>query len=97
MYSHAPNDYKCPFCRLIAGEDMGPNGSVQGDIVYRDARVAAIIASKWWRNNKGHILVRGTGWQDIEAEPETNVSISYRAYPQPLHDIGLVVNSTFLV
>lgn len=57
MYSHAPKDYNCPFCRLIAGEDMGPNGSVQGDIVYRDARVAAIIASKWWWNNKGHVLV----------------------------------------
>lgn len=57
MYTHAPEHYHCPFCRLIAGEDMGPEGSVQDDIVYRDDRVVAIIASKWWWNNKGHVIV----------------------------------------
>lgn len=57
MYSHAPVGYRCPFCRLFSGEDLGPAGSSRDDIVYQDGRVAAIIASKWWRNNKGHVLI----------------------------------------
>jgi histidine triad (HIT) family protein len=57
MYTHAPEGYRCPFCRLFAGEDLGPNGSTPNDILYRDDRVAAIMATKWWRNTRGHVLV----------------------------------------
>lgn len=57
MLSHAPHDYACPFCRLIAGADLGPSGSTQRDLVYRDDDVLAFVASKWWPNNKGHVLV----------------------------------------
>ena len=57
MYNHAPDDYTCPFCRLAQGEDVGGKGSVQDDVVYRDADVTAFIASSWWPNNRGHVLI----------------------------------------
>lgn len=57
MFSHAPEGYRCPFCRLAQGEDVGGHGSTQDDVVYRDADVTAFIASHWWPNNRGHILI----------------------------------------
>lgn len=57
MFCHAPPGYDCPFCRLVAGSDLGPSGSTQRDLVYQDDEVAAWVASKWWPNNKGHVLV----------------------------------------
>jgi histidine triad (HIT) family protein len=60
MFQHEPQGYQCPFCRVLDGDDLGPSGSVPGDIVYRDDKVAALIASKWWRNTKGHVLVLPT-------------------------------------
>jgi histidine triad (HIT) family protein len=57
MYNHAPEGYRCPFCRLLAGEDLGPGGSNPDDIVFRNDQVAIIVSSKWWRNTKGHVLV----------------------------------------
>ncbi|CAA9306293.1 MAG: Bis(5'-nucleosyl)-tetraphosphatase (asymmetrical) [uncultured Chloroflexia bacterium] len=56
MFSHAPEDYACPFC-LLAGADLGSDGSNQNDVIYRDDEVTAFVASKWWPNNKGHVLV----------------------------------------
>lgn len=56
-YSHKPEGYECPFCRVVSGVE-GPNqGTKQRDIVYKNEFVTAFIASKWWPNNKGHALV----------------------------------------
>src|SRR5690606_7829846 len=33
------------------------DGSSPGDIIHRDDQVAAIVASKWWPRNKGHVLI----------------------------------------
>jgi histidine triad (HIT) family protein len=55
--SHAPADYACPFCSVMRGDNRGPLGTVQDDIVYRRDGVAVFVASKWWPNNPGHVLV----------------------------------------
>ncbi len=58
MLNHAPEGYRCPFCRLSSGgEAPSPTGSMQADIVYRDHDVLAFVASQWWPNNAGHVLV----------------------------------------
>ncbi len=56
-YSHKPADYECPFCRIVAGKEKQNQGTKQRDIVYQNKFVTAFIASKWWPNNKGHVLV----------------------------------------
>lgn len=57
MYSHLPDDYECPFCRIVSGKEKQNNGTKQRDIIYQNQHVTAFIASKWWPNNKGHVLV----------------------------------------
>lgn len=56
-YSHKPSDYECPFCRVVTGIERPSKGTKQNDIIYQDEFVTAFIASKWWPNNKGHVLV----------------------------------------
>jgi histidine triad (HIT) family protein len=55
MYTHAPEEYDCPFCRLVRGGDTSV--SSQEDVIYRDAEVTAFMAAGWWPNNRGHVLV----------------------------------------
>lgn len=55
--SHAPAGYVCPFCDVMNGANRGPMGTVQDDIVFRRDGVAVFVASKWWPNNLGHVLV----------------------------------------
>jgi histidine triad (HIT) family protein len=55
--SHRPADYRCPFCRVVAGENLPGNGTRQSDIVWRDEHVMAFICSAWWPENAGHVLV----------------------------------------
>ena len=57
MYSHKPKDYECPFCRIVSGIEKANKGTKQRDIIYQNEHVTAFIASKWWPNNKGHVLV----------------------------------------
>ena len=55
MFNHAPEDYACPFC-LVAGG--GENQfTKQRDIVLRTEQAMAFVASRWWPNNRGHVLV----------------------------------------
>jgi histidine triad (HIT) family protein len=53
--SHAPAGYDCPFCRMVAGEST-PKSS-QDDVIYRDDAVTAFVASEWWPNNPGAVVV----------------------------------------
>jgi diadenosine tetraphosphate (Ap4A) HIT family hydrolase len=55
MYNHAPEDYDCPFCRLV--RSLNTVRSSQKDIVYRDDDVTAFLSASWWPNNPGHVLV----------------------------------------
>jgi histidine triad (HIT) family protein len=57
VFNHAPPDYRCPFCLLVAGVENEHVRSVQTDIVYRGSTVLAFIAAKQWPNNRGHVLV----------------------------------------
>ena len=57
MYNHAPKDYICPLCLLGKAEYKTPLVVVEDDVVYRNDFVTSFIASRWWPNNKGHIIV----------------------------------------
>ncbi|MFC8599495.1 HIT family protein [Isoptericola sp. NPDC057191] len=49
MHDHEPPGYDCPFCDLPAEREA--------EVVYRDERVFAIVAPRWWPRNPGHLLV----------------------------------------
>lgn len=57
MYSHAPANYECPFCR-IAEEHWGLDLITdRSQIVFRTETVTAFIGSHWWPNNPGSAIV----------------------------------------
>jgi histidine triad (HIT) family protein len=60
-FSHQPDGYRCPFCRVAAGEDLRDDYTKQSDVVYRDEMVTAFISSAWWPANPGHVLVVPNG------------------------------------
>jgi len=57
MYNHASDDYKCPICIAIAGEENNDTWIVQDDIFYRDDLVMGFISSKSVKGNEGHPLI----------------------------------------
>lgn len=58
MYSHAPNDYRCPFCVYARGESDGRVG--QEHVVERTPVTLTYVSPKWWPNNEGALLVIST-------------------------------------
>ena len=77
MHDHAPDDYDCPFCRLVHGLDAGTTGPTQDDVVYRDDEVTAFIASHWRPNNPGHVLIVPNGHYEniFDLPPELGTTI----------------------
>jgi histidine triad (HIT) family protein len=57
FYSHKPVGYECPFCDVVSGKERPNRGTKQRDIIFQNEHVTAFIASKWWPNNKGHVLI----------------------------------------
>ncbi len=57
MYNHEPRNYQCPFCRIAKGIEDEFVHTKQADIFYRDEFITAFIASHWWPNNKGHVII----------------------------------------
>ena len=57
MYNHEPEGYTCPFCLIVGGVENEHLHTKQEDIVYKDDDVTAFIASCWWKNNKGHVII----------------------------------------
>lgn len=55
--SHMPKGYVCPFCQVTMGLDVPGKGTKQNDVIFQNDYVTAFVASKWWPNNKGHVLV----------------------------------------
>jgi histidine triad (HIT) family protein len=53
--SHAPTQYDCPFCKIVTGGSTSV--SSRDDVVYQDDAVTAFVASEWWPNNPGAVLV----------------------------------------
>jgi histidine triad (HIT) family protein len=56
MFRHAPEEYACPFCSVIAG-GAAPPYTLPSDVVLRTPEVTAFISARWWPNNPGHVLV----------------------------------------
>ena len=56
-FSHQPEGYRCPFCRVAAGDDLPDDYTKQADVVYRDGAATAFVSSAWWPGNPGHVLV----------------------------------------
>lgn len=53
-----PSNYLCPFCLVVKGEeDNKLVQTKQQDIIYKDEHVTALIATLWWPNNKGHVII----------------------------------------
>jgi histidine triad (HIT) family protein len=42
---------------VVSGVENEDLYTKQDDIVYKDDYVTAFIASGWWRNNKGHVII----------------------------------------
>lgn len=57
MYNHAPENYECPLCLLGKGEFRLPLVVVGDDVIYKNEFVTAFVSSRWWPNNKGHVIV----------------------------------------
>lgn len=57
MYNHAPNDYKCPICIAINGQENDDTLIRQSDIVYKDDLVTAFISSFFIGKNIGHVII----------------------------------------
>ena len=57
MYSNEPEDYKCPFCRIVKGVEDEFVLTKQSDIVFQNNTITSFISSHWWPNNPGHVLI----------------------------------------
>jgi len=55
VFSHAPSDYLCPFCRFVQGLETPAN--TRDDIVCQDNEVMAFVAPRWWPENNGNLIV----------------------------------------
>lgn len=57
MYNHAPKDYKCPLCTIAKGEDNEGDWAKQSDIFFQDDKILAMISSKFFTKNPGHVII----------------------------------------
>jgi histidine triad (HIT) family protein len=53
MYNHAPDNYVCPFCRIVQKLD---EDRIQ-DIVYQDEDITVFIGLEHSPNNLGHTII----------------------------------------
>ena len=56
MYNHTPENYICPLCQIAQGKPTTV-GSQEDSVIYRDEYITAFVAGKWWRSNKGHVII----------------------------------------
>jgi len=68
-FSHAPDDYFCNFCRIARLEAFpGLDGihTTNEHVVLHDDDITAFVASHWWPNNPGHVLViPNEHWENV--------------------------------
>jgi len=79
MFNHEPEDWSCPFCRLLRGEYWGRNS--QEDIVVRHGGASAFMALHWYPNNPGPVLV----------VPDAHIENLYDLPPEAGHAVHDVV------
>lgn len=52
---HEPEDYDCPFCRIVSGGSSAL--TTPDDVVLRTPEITAFVASHWWPNNPGGVVI----------------------------------------
>ena len=57
MHNHQPLNYRCPFCLIACGEIPADVATQPQDIIQQSSMVTAFIASHWWPNNPGHVII----------------------------------------
>ncbi len=57
MYSHTPQNYICPICIALNGEESDRTLIKQDDIIYKDEVVTAFVNSFFLEGNDGHVLI----------------------------------------
>ena len=57
MYNHAPPGYVCPFCLLVRRMENPDTQLKQTDIVFQTTEATAVMATRKWPNNPGHVLI----------------------------------------
>jgi histidine triad (HIT) family protein len=90
MYNHAPENYACPFCLLVAGIQNEHVQSLRSDIVYHDDAVTAFIGSQQWQNNHGNTII-------IPNEHFENIYDLPVSYAQDLHRVAKMLALTMKV
>lgn len=57
MYNHAPKDYNCPLCLIVAGKNNPEFFAKVADVFYKDEYITAFVGGKFWPNNKGCTII----------------------------------------
>lgn len=60
MYTHTPSNYVCPFCAIAQNTFQSEKVELitqPEDVVLQNQFVTAFIASHFWQNNLGHVLL----------------------------------------
>lgn len=90
MFNHQPENYDCPFCRMVAGEE--DEYANQQDIVYQNEYVTAAIAPKWWVHNPANVLiVPNQHYENLYDTPDEIVAEVYKTAKQ----IAVAIRSTY--
>ncbi|CAN5122872.1 HIT family protein [soil metagenome] len=90
MFNHQPDDFSCPFCKLLAGHESEHNR--QDDIVFQNEFVTASISPKWWGINQGHVLViPNAHYENIYDTPDEIVAEVYKVVKK----ISIAIRSTY--
>jgi histidine triad (HIT) family protein len=88
--SHAPAGYECPMCHLLAGHSTEID-AVE-DIVRRTDGAAAFVASQWWPNNPGHVMV-------VPTEHHENLysipADAYAAVGDLVREVAVAIRATY--
>ena len=56
MYNHEPTNYICPLCQISKGQPT-EKGNKEESVIFRDKFLTAFVSGKWWRSNKGHVII----------------------------------------
>jgi histidine triad (HIT) family protein len=57
MYNHAPSDYNCPFCQIIAQVETDPEAYGRHAIVYHNEQVTVLVPNRFFKNNAGQVII----------------------------------------
>ncbi len=71
MYKHSSEEYKCPICVAIKGEENDSTWIKQSDIFYKDENITGFISSKSIKGNESHpLIVPNDHYENIYDLPE---------------------------